>query len=121
MSNCFIIHETTEEKREILMNKWCLLGLLMMTACSKTYIYDPSKYKSTANYTKVVTNRNKVILCSSTATASVRQAIQQEAKKECARFGKYAHRQSVTLATCPLSQAISWHYDCTAPKDKAQS
>lgn len=99
------------------MNKWYILGFLVIASCSnQTYIYEPNKYKSTANYTKVTTQRNKVVLCSGSSSKSVRQEIEQEAKKECARFGKYASRQSVTLATCPLSKPISWHYDCITPE-----
>ncbi len=99
------------------MSKWYIIALLIIAGCSnKTYIYDPNKYKSTANYTKVITQRSKVVLCSRSASASVRQKIHEEAKLECARFGRYPSRQSVTVATCPLSQPISWHYNCIAPK-----
>lgn len=101
------------------MKQWWLIGPMMLFIWSCTeqpYIHDPGKYKSVTNYTKVVSNRDNVVLCSNSPTSAMRDAIAQEAKTECARFGKYAQYKRTTLATCPLSQPISWHYDCTTPK-----
>ncbi len=90
--------------------------LIFLGSCQEASLWEPNKYKrNNDNFDKVVTNRNEVVICTTGASRTSRLQAQEKAKKECAKFGKKAVYQNYSVATCPLSKPVSWHYDCTAP------
>lgn len=88
---------------------------LLLGGCEPNHIHEPAKVKSVAQSSKITLDRNAFVLCTATKTKASVQWAENEAKKECARFGKYAQKQKVTLATCPLTTPVSFHYQCVNP------
>lgn len=93
-----------------------LVFVFFLIGCDTTHIHEPGKVKSLAQSNKVVLNRNEFVLCTSTKTNTAVRRVEEEAKKECARFGKYAQKKKTTIATCPLTTPVSWHYQCVQPE-----
>ncbi len=92
--------------------------LASLSACQDASLWEPQKYnRNKANFDKVETKKSKVVICTATASKAAREQSLQKAEKECAKFGKQALLKSYSIATCPLSQPVSWHYFCSPPLD----
>ncbi len=96
-----------------------LIGLLMvLSACDGDRVFEPGKYdRNSANFGKVIPNRNGLIVCTIKAGSEGRKIAQNLARKECAKFGKRPVYKNYSVATCPLTTASSWHFDCQTPKE----
>lgn len=93
---------------------WGLLAIL--TACDGNRIFEPQKYnRDSGNYGKVITNRGDLVVCTTKAGNTGKQIADDLATKECAKFGKRAVYKNYSVATCPLTTASSWHYNCQSP------
>lgn len=90
---------------------------ILLSGCQEASLWEPSKYnRNSSSFDKVVTDRSQVVICSASAGQSSRKQSLEKAQKECAKFGKQAVYQNYTIATCPLAQPVSWHYNCVAPQ-----
>ncbi len=94
-----------------------VFSFFSLSACQeRVSLWEPQKYNRNSNqFGKAVTNRNKVVFCSKSAGKTTKEHAINEAKRECAKFGKKAQYQNYSIATCPLSKPVSWHFICVAP------
>lgn len=95
-----------------------IFGLLtILAACDGNRVFEPQKYnRDNGNYGKVITNRDGLVVCTTTAGREGKKIADDLATKECAKFGKRALYKNYSVATCPLSTPSSWHYSCEAPQ-----
>ncbi len=92
-----------------------IFSLFSLSACENASLWEPSKYnRNDTSFSKVVENRNEIVICTTKIGKNTKNKVVQMAKMECAKFGKRAAYQNYSVATCALAQPVSWHFKCTA-------